>query len=223
MPAPTRRLAHVGGPLAVAVTAAWVVACWWLMTHAPNFPWNGVVIAGPMLASLGAWGWQRRWPLVALAGFGALAALVWAALAARALPMPWLYLAQYTVIHGMLAVLFAHTLAAGRTPLITRLAAPIHGDRFTPAMARYTRRLTAVWAVYFVAMAALSLGLFALAPFEGWAAFANFGTPLSVLVLFAGEHALRYRLHPEFDRATLGDAIGAWKRRRADGIAGPAA
>jgi uncharacterized membrane protein len=223
MPAPSRRLAHVGGPLAVVVTVAWIVACYALMTHAPDFPWNGAVIAGPMLASIGAYGWQRRWPRLARAGVGALAALVWVGVADRSLPMAWLYIAQYTVIHGMLAGLFGHSLSTGRMPLITRLAMPIHGNRFTPAMARYTRRVTAIWAGYFTLMAMLSLALFAFAPFSWWAAFANFGTPLALVLLFAGEHLLRYRIHPEFDRATLADALGAWKRRQADGVAGPAA
>lgn len=211
------------GRAALLVAAIWLVACYVLMTHAPGFAWNGVVIAGPMLASFGVVGWRRGWALPALAAFAVLAGLVWAGFAGIVLPLPWLYIVQYTVIHLALAAAFAQTLVPGRKPLITLLAEPVHGERFTPAMAAYTRRLTAVWAGYFALMAALSLALFALAPFGWWAAFANFATPCAVAVLFVGEHVLRYQLHPEFDRATIGDAIGAWKRRRRAGLAKPAA
>ena len=32
-------------------------------------------------------------------------------------------------------------------------------------------------------------------------------------LLFVGEYALRYRLHPEFERASLGAALRAYARR----------
>ena len=34
-------------------------------------------------------------------------------------------------------------------------------------------------------------------PFDTWAFFANLLNPLAVALMFAGEHLLRYRLHPE--------------------------
>jgi uncharacterized membrane protein len=70
-------------------------------------------------------------------------------------------------------------------------------------------------------MASISLLLFAAAPFQLWAAFANFGTPVSMTLLFVGEHLLRYRLHPEFERATLGAAIRAYSRRDAEAAETP--
>ena len=54
-------------------------------------------------------------------------------------------------------------------------------------------------------MAAISIGLFLFAPFDAWALFANLLTPLAMVLLFVGEFLLRYRLHPEFERATLAD------------------
>ncbi len=203
------------GKAALLVAAVWLAASYALMAFAPGCAWNGAVIVGPMLGSFALYAWQQRWWWAAVAGFAGVVALVWAGLAQVALPMPWLYVAQHAVIHLALAALFALTLRPGRMPLITRLAEPVHGDRFTAAMAAYTRVLTAVWAGYFAAMAAVSLLLFAFAPFGWWAAFANFGTPLSLVALFVGEHVLRYQLHPEFDRATIADAIGAWKKRQA--------
>ena len=52
-----------------------------------------------------------------------------------------------------------------------------------------------------------------LAPFDVWAAFANLVTPLAILLLFVGEYLLRYRLHPEFERATLAQAVRAYADR----------
>jgi hypothetical protein len=36
-----------------------------------------------------------------------------------------------------------------------------------------------------------------------------------MVVLFVGEYLLRYRLHPEFERATLSAAVRAYSRRDA--------
>src|SRR6201989_3005644 len=65
-------------------------------------------------------------------------------------------------------------------------------------------------------MALLSLVLYALAPFDVWATFANLLTPLAMVLLFVGEYLLRYRLHPEFERATLGQAMRAYAERSAN-------
>jgi len=89
----------------------------------------------------------------------------------------------------------------------------VHGG-LTPAMEHYTRKVTVAWTVYFVAMAALSLGLYLGTTFAVWATFANVGTPVALALMFGGEHLLRYRLHPEFERATMQDAIRAYARAR---------
>jgi uncharacterized membrane protein len=46
-----------------------------------------------------------------------------------------------------------------------------------------------------------------------WATFANLLTPVAILVMFVGEYVLRYRLHPEFERATLAQAVRAYADR----------
>ena len=55
-----------------------------------------------------------------------------------------------------LAVVFGRTLRAGQVPLIERIAR-VGDPTLTPALCRYTRRLTVIWCVYFVAAAVLSL------------------------------------------------------------------
>lgn len=204
------------GISAAVLAVTWIAACHLLMTRAPGFAWNGVVIVGPMLAWLIAVGVQRRSPLLALAAAAGLAALVYAPLRGSAMSLETLYVAQHATVHGALALVFAASLGAGREPLITALARRVHGGRLSPAMAAYSRRVTLVWSVYFGAMALLSVALWLFAPFVVWAQFANIVTPLAMTALFVGEYIVRYRLHPEFERATLGDALRAWQQRGAD-------
>ena len=187
----------------------YVLGCHWLMTRPGDSPWNVVGVLAPMLAviALGAWRGGQRW-------LGAGAALLVVALCAQALlgvavPSQWLYLAQHVGIHSMLAFGFGSTLRAGHTPLITTMARRVH-RHFTPAMAIYTRQCTLAWALYFVTMAAVSIGLFVFAPFDTWALFANLLTPLAVAVMFGAEYGLRYRLHPEFERTTVADAVRSY-------------
>jgi uncharacterized membrane protein len=202
--------------LAVGVAGvAYLLGSHWLMTRAPDSEWGAFVVVGPMLALAAGLAWQRRQRLLA-----ALAALATAGLALQA----WqgggvapgsIYVAQHVAIHVLLAFVFGLTLQAGRESLVTALARRVHG-RLTPAMVAYSRKVTAAWTIYFVAMAALSLALYALAPFSVWATFANLATPLAMLVMFVGEYVLRYRLHPEFERATLADALRAYADRPHD-------
>jgi uncharacterized membrane protein len=148
-----------------------------------------------------------------VAGLG-LAALVLQAWHGGGLAPATLYLAQHVAIHAALAVMFALTLRPGHEPLVTALARRVHGG-MSPVMASYSRKVTVVWSAYFVLMAASSLALFAFAPFDVWAVFANLVTPVAMLLLFVGEYLLRYRLHPEFERATLADAMNAYAQRGA--------
>ena len=120
-----------------------------------------------------------------------------------------LYVAQHMGIHLFLAVLFVSTLRAGRQPLITTLAERVHRV-FTPDMVAYTRKVTLAWTLYFIAMAVLSLLLYAFAPFGAWALFANLLTPLAIAAMFGAEYLLRYHLHPEFERTSVADAVRSY-------------
>ncbi len=195
---------------AALVGVGYVAVCQWLMTSAPASPWNAVGVLGPMLLMIaaGCRGRGRRGlGAVALVGLAALVLQAWRG--ARVEPEP-LYLAQHAGVNLCLAAGFAMTLRPGRTALITALARRVH-RRLTPAMAVYTRHCTLAWVVYFVAVAALSVGLFAFAPFERWAWFANVLSPLTIALMFVGEYGLRYRLHPEFERVTFAAAIRAYR------------
>ena len=196
-----------------AAAVAYVLVSHWLMTGAPASPWNAVVVVGPMLGAASVVAWQRRRRLLAaLAALGA-AGLVVQAWRGHDLPAGSLYVCQHVAIHLLLALVFGLTLLAGREPLVTALARRVHGGSITPAMAAYSRKVTLVWTGYFVVVATLSLVLYAVAPFDVWATFANLVTPFAILFMFIGEYLLRYRLHPEFERATLAQAVRAYADR----------
>ncbi len=193
----------------VGIGALYVGASHWLMTRAPASPWNMVGVLAPMLAAvaLGAWRAGQHW-------LGAASTLLLAALCAQAV-LGWqlepglLYMAQHVGVNAMLGVAFGSTLRAGHTPLISTLARRVHRN-FTPDMAVYTRKCTLAWTLYFVGISAVSIALYAFAPFDTWAFFANLVSPLTVAVMFGGEYLLRYRLHPEFERASVADAIRSY-------------
>lgn len=185
-----------------------------LMTSDPSSAWNAALVVGPMLA-LAAWvAWHRgRRVLASVAALAAAALLVHAS-RGGALPAGSIYVGQHVAIHVVLAFVFGLTLQAGREPLITTLARRVHGA-VTPALAAYARKVTVAWTAYFIVMAALSLVLYAFAPFTFWATFANLVTPMAIGAMFLGEYLLRYRLHPEFERATLAQAMHAYADRAA--------
>ena len=197
------------------VGAAYVVGCHWLMTSAPDSRWNALIVIGPMLGLLALFAARRGQRVVAAAATLGLAALVLSAWRGGGLAPTTLYLAQHVAIHAALAAMFALTLRPGQDPLVSGLARRVHGGSMSPTMEAYTRKVTVAWSVYFVAMAGLSIVLFLFAPFEAWALFANLLTPLALVLMFVGEFLLRYRLHPEFERTTLADAVNAFSRRNA--------
>ena len=207
----------------VAVVAvagvAYVLGTHWLMTTANGSPWNVVGVLSPMLVlvAAGAWRSGQRW--LALGAAAVLLGLCVQALLGARVSAQALYVAQHVGINLFLAVLFGSTLRAGHKPFITTLAERVHRV-FTVDMAAYTRKATLAWTLYFIGMAALSVALYALAPFDAWALFANLLTPLAVALMFVGEYLLRYHLHPEFERASLADAIRAYSQA-GHGVAKP--
>ena len=193
-----------------AFGTVYVLGSYWLMTQAKESAWSVVGVLAPMLLllALGSWRVGNRW-LAAAAGLSVLA-LCFQAMAGWQVPAPVLYLAQHVGAHLFLALGFGGTLKQGQTPLITVLATRIHGGHITPDMVVYTRKVTVAWTVFFIVMAILSVALFAFAPFDWWALFANFLTPAAAAMMFASEFLLRYRWHPEFKRTTLAEAIRSY-------------
>lgn len=197
--------------LGLAAVAGYAFLSHLLMVRAPEAPWAVAVILGPLLLAVLAWAAQRRdrlaW-LVLVAGVLALAAVVQRGGVGD---VARLYVLQHAGVHLALALTFGLTLRAppGRS-MIGLLAARLH--RLTPAMELYTHAVTRVWSAYFLAMTAASIAIYALLPWSAWSLFANLVTPLAAVALFVGEHRMRYRLHPEFERMPLAAGWRAWQQ-----------
>jgi uncharacterized membrane protein len=192
------------------LAAAYAMGSHWLMLHAADKPWAIAALLGPLLLMLGLAALRQR-HLPGIAGVLVAAALIGLVVQRGGVgDVHRLYVLQHALVHLALCVSFAATLRPGRLPLITRAAQRVHGP-LQPAMAVYTRQVTLVWAIYFLAMAMLSVLVYLLAPWSAWSLLANVLTPLAIAALFGGEYLLRYRLHPEFDRATMADAFRAYR------------
>jgi len=195
---------------AAAALAAYALSSHLLMVHAPDHPWSVAALFGPLLGAVALGGWrQRHRPTLALC---AAAALALAAIVTRGgvHDIQRMYVLQHAGLHLTLGWAFAVTLRSGSTPFVTRLALRVH-SRLSPAMAAYTRRLTAAWVVYFVAMIAVSVLVYAVAPWHWWSVFGNLVSPLAAAGFFVLEHVWRHWRHPEFERTTLAAAWQAWR------------
>lgn len=206
--------------LGLLAAAAYAVLSHWLMVHAANRPWAIAALFGPLLlAALGFALRQRNGPLLAGLAF-ALLGLYGIVERGGVGDVNRLYVLQHAGIHFALFVSFAASLRPGRLSLIGGVAQRVHGGSpLSPEMVRYTGKVTRLWAGYFLAMTLASLCVYALAPWSVWSLLANLITPVLIAALFVGEHLLRYRLHPEFERATLAAAVRAYSHKPANGDA----
>jgi uncharacterized membrane protein len=128
----------------------------------------------------------------------------------------WVFLLQHAGIYALLCGAFGRTLQAGRIPMITGYARLVQSS-LSPALIDYTRSATWAWSIYFGSVSGLSVLLFWLAPVPVWSAFANLlGGPLLVL-MFAGEYAVRCYVLPVADRAGPLAAIRAYRQASSGG------
>jgi uncharacterized membrane protein len=220
MTEPRRAQTVVSAAVAAAAVLGYALLVHLTTIHAGHSALGALLTIGPIgLLALGlAWRSTQR-----LLGFGAcllVAALIawyWRALTAH---FVWFYLIQQVGLYGLLGISFGRTLGRGRVPLCTRVALLVHGTLPEDAR-RYTRRLTMVWTVFFVALTATMLLLFLAAPLAVWSAFANFGAVALVILLFLIENRVRRRLLPDMThvsviatiRASARGGIGAVEHR----------
>jgi uncharacterized membrane protein len=106
-----------------------------------------------------------------------------------------LNLVQQCGFYAILAFSFAFSLRKSRVPLCTQLADRLHGP-LTAHELRYTRQVTAAWALFFLGQITASLLLFEFAPLRIWSLFVNFCSPPLILAMFAAEMAVRQRVLP---------------------------
>jgi uncharacterized membrane protein len=66
----------------------------------------------------------------------------------------------------------------------------VHGALGADAR-RYTRQVTVAWTLFFAMTACAFVILFFSAPLRVWSAFANFGAPMAIVLMFAAESRIR--------------------------------
>ncbi|GAC1629742.1 MAG: hypothetical protein NVS9B10_21380 [Nevskia sp.] len=85
---------------------------------------------------------------------------------------------------------FAVSLLPGRTPLVSAIAARVHG-LLPPALAAYTRRVTWLWTLVIAGMLAVNLELSFGGSREAWSLFTNGGDYLLLVSVFLLEYLWR--------------------------------
>ncbi|MDP3710039.1 MAG: hypothetical protein Q8R56_18490 [Polaromonas sp.] len=205
------------GAVLMLGTAYAVLSHWAAASAEPDLLDALVAIVPPLgLGFVMAWRSPRR--AVGLALFLAACAALYGISGWLVAHYNWVFLLQHAGVYALLCVAFGRTLQGGQTPMISRFARIVHGE-LSPSLIRYTRSATWAWAFYFGGIAGLSLLLFWLAPVPLWSAFANLlGIPLLVL-MFAGEYAVRCYVLPAAERAGPLDAIRAYRQASAEGAA----
>ena len=113
----------------------------------------------------------------------------------------------------LLALVFAITLRPGREAFVTRLARGVRGGDMPDAIVPYTRAVTAAWAIYFVAIAAISTFLFLTQSREVWSLFINILVWPLTAAMFIIEYAVRVRVLRDLDHVSLFTTMRAFMHR----------
>jgi uncharacterized membrane protein len=161
-----------------------------------------------MLAALAmAWTSRRRGLALLLWGVACLALTgLWPMLENR---FEWVYFLQHAGVFSLLALGFGCSLAPGAEPLVSRFARVSHGA-LVPEVARYTRRVTMAWVLFFIGLVLVSSLFFIGGQTELWSLFINFITPVSVGLMFVIEFAVRSVVLPRALRTGFAESIRAF-------------
>jgi uncharacterized membrane protein len=167
----------------------------------------GVGLAvGPILTVglLLLWRWTH-WgvALLAAAAVAALLRQYWPVLEGS---FTWVYLIQEAGFYSLMAASFGQSLLGDRVALCTQLADKIHGP-LTPQEVLYTRRVTAAWALFFILIFLVTVGLFLFSPLRIWSLFANFCVLPLIGLMFVAEYAVRKRALPQLRRRGILAAV----------------
>ena len=176
-------LPHWRTALAAVAGLAYPFLVYWSL--AGQHAWFGLLITLAALLGLCMCLRGTRARCAAIGGTLALAALAFAFMS----PTTLLFLPPVCVNLG-LAWFFGRTLGPGREALITRFARLEHPQPDVQRLA-YTRRLTGIWAAFFLLMVAVSTALAATGAHEAWVWFTAVGNYLCVAGFFALEIVFR--------------------------------
>jgi uncharacterized membrane protein len=183
---------------ACALLAAYTGLSHYCNTHALRGLGVVLALSPPLLLGLSLlWRSTRPWiagPLTVVA-----ALLLYDGWAQLEKNFSMVYLIQECGMYGLLAFGFGRSLGPADVALCTRLADRLHGP-LTPREVRYTRQVTAAWAVFFGALTLTILGLYAFSSVTVWSLFVNFVALPLVALMFGVEYAVRRHALPETER-----------------------
>jgi uncharacterized membrane protein len=196
--------------LLAAGVIAYQVLVYCLIVNQPDGVLGEGLMAAPLLVVGGCVLLRTRRGRILLAlltGAGVILFLLWGAIGVS----PTLfYPLPYLTVYLLLLWLFGRTLIPGGQALITRLATHVHGE-LPVEIARYTRRVTWAWCVFFAAMAMTSMVLFVLEPLPVWSAFNNLLNLPLVMAMYCGEYAWRLWRYPNFSHASIATVFRAFR------------
>ena len=183
---------------ACALLAAYSGLSHYCNTH--SVPGVGIVLAlAPPLALGLSLLWRSTPPWIAGPLTVVTALLLYDGWAQLEKKFSMVYLIQECGMYGLLAFGFGRSLGRGDIALCTRLADRLHGP-LTPREVRYTRQVTAAWAIFFGALTLTILGLYCLASVRAWSLFVNFIALPLIGLMFVVEYAVRRHALPETER-----------------------
>lgn len=103
---------------------------------------------------------------------------------------------SHVLLNAGLLTLFAASLLAGRTPLVTRFARRLN-PAFHPGMEDYTRAVTIAWCLFFAGQLMMSMVLLPLAP-DAWRLLVTMlSLPLAALMALAEYGVRRWQIRGE--------------------------
>jgi uncharacterized membrane protein len=169
-------------------------------------PLGALLAIAPPLALAFALAWRSASRVLSIALVALVAVFIFSHWQILESNYPLLYLLQEVGVYALMSITFARSLARGRMPLCTHWASLAQGP-LPAVVARYTRKTTAAWALFFALIAAVSLALYQWSPRGVWSAFSNFVTLPLVVLMFIGEYAVRRRVLPPTHRTGLWDSV----------------
>lgn len=101
-----------------------------------------------------------------------------------------------------LGTLFAITLTQGREPMVSRFARIERGGNLPPDLVAYTRALTGLWAMFFIVMTTISVGLALWGSVTAWSLFTNVLNYVLVVAFFMLEYGYRRFRYRHYEHAS---------------------
>jgi uncharacterized membrane protein len=198
----------------VAVSVGGLILAHVAMSRSES-PVAGMVVAlVPVAVAVAAIARRMRHPLLLVVPVAAAVTAAWIERASFERHFADVYFVEHAGMMLAMAIVFGRTLLPGEEPLCTRFARLVHGS-IDERRAAYTRKLTATWTAFFLAIVSASCLLYFTDAREAWSLLANILTPLLVVTLFVVEYAVRRRALPDEEPVGILAAVHAFRRHMA--------